>query len=165
MTRQQKLWPLPCAMDAASPRFLIVDGHSIIHAWDDLRRLHLKGDKRYLAREELLKRMRTLQDMGGERVVVVFDGTGAKTTEEREKAGVQVFYADAGRTADAVIEQLAAKYAGQFTIRVSTADRMVFDGVRASGADWISPEMLRFEVERAEGEMRGKIGGRQAVDS
>lgn len=144
-------------MPADAPRYLIVDGHSIIHAWDDLRRLHLRTEKRYLAREELLKRMRTLQDMSGERVVVVFDGTGSKITDERETDGVQVFYADAGHTADAVIERLAAKYAAQFAIRVCTADRMIWDGVRASGAEWISPDMLRFEVERAEGEMRGRI--------
>jgi predicted RNA-binding protein with PIN domain len=132
---------------------LIVDGHSIIHAWDDLRRLHVRGDKRYLAREELLRRMRTLQDMGGERVVVVFDGTGSHITEEREQDGVQVFYADAGHTADAVIERLASRYGSQYAIRVCTADRMIWDGVRASGAEWISPDVLRFEVERAEGEV------------
>jgi uncharacterized protein len=142
------------------PRFLIVDGHSIIHAWDDLRRLHLRGDKRYLAREELLKRMRTLQDMSGERVVVVFDGTGSKTTEEHSPDDVQVFYADAGRTADAVIEQLAAKYASQFSIRVCTADRMIWDSVRASGAEWISPDVLCYEVERAEGDLSKRVRGK-----
>lgn len=141
-------------------RFLLIDGHSIIHEWDELRRLHLRGEKRYLAREELLKRMRTLQDMSGDRVVVVFDGKGAKITEERETGGVQIFYADASHTADAVIERLAAKYASQFTVRVCTADRMIWDGIRASGAEWISPDMLRHEVERAEGALRGRIGGR-----
>ena len=140
-------------------RFLLIDGHSIIHEWDELRRLHLRGEKRYLAREELLKRMRTLQDMSGERVVVVFDGTGAKITEERETGGVQIFYADASHTADTVIERLAAKYASQFTVRVCTADRMIWDGIRASGAEWISPDMLRHEVGRAEGALRGRIGG------
>ena len=116
------------------------------------------GDKRYLAREELLKRMRTLQDMSGERVVVVFDGTGSKITEEHTQDDVQVFYADASHTADAVIERLAAKYASQFAIRVCTADRMIWDGVRASGAEWISPDLLRFEVERAEDGLKGRIG-------
>lgn len=147
-------------MSPAPPKFLLVDGHSIIHAWDALLRLHLRTEKRYLAREELLKRMRTLQDMGGERVVVVFDGTGSKITDEREPDGVQVFYADAGHTADAVIERLAVKYAAQFALRVCTADRMIFDSVRASGAEWISPEMLRFETEQAEGQVQNRIGKR-----
>ena len=144
----------------ASQRFLLIDGHSVIHAWDDLRRLHKMGDKRYLAREELLKRMRTLQDMSGQRVVVVFDGIGSKITEEHSKDDVQVFYADAGHTADAVIEQLAAKYASQFAIRVCTADRMIWDSVRASGAEWISPELLRFEWQSAEDTVRTRIGKR-----
>lgn len=144
-------------MPEPAPCFLIVDGHSVIHAWDDLRRLHARGDKRYLAREELLKRMRVLQDMSGERVVVVFDGTGAKITEEHPPDDVQVFYADASHTADALIEQLAAKYGGKYAIRVSTADRMIWDSVRASGAEWISPDMLRFEVDRAEQQMRDRI--------
>ncbi len=144
-------------MPDPAPRFLTVDGHSIIHAWDGLRRLHLRGEKRYLAREELLKRMRVLQDMGGERVVVVFDGKGAKITEEREVDDVQVFYADASHTADAVIERLAAKYAGKFGIRVCTADRMIWDSVRASGAEWISPDTLRCEVENAERAVQARL--------
>ena len=103
--------------------------------------------------------MRTLQDMSEQRVVVVFDGTGAKITEEREDSGVQVFYADSGHTADSVIERLAAKYAKQFTIRVCTADRMIWETVRAFEAHWMSPDDLRFELEKAETELRGKLKG------
>ena len=143
-----------------SLRFLLIDGHSIIHAWNDLKRLHKTGDKRYLAREELLKRMRTLQDMSSQRVVVVFDGTRSEMTEEHAPDDVQIFYADAGHTADAVIEQLAAKYAGQYSIRVCTADRMIWDSVRASGAEWISPDLLRFEWQGAEDGMRARISKR-----
>ena len=144
-------------MSEPAPRFLLIDGHSVIHAWEELRRLHLRGAKRYLAREELLRRLRTLHDLGVERVVVVFDGTGTKIAEEREPGGLQVFFADAGHTADAVLEQLAARYSGKFAVRVCSADRMVGDSVDASGADWISPELLRHEVERVEAELRGRI--------
>ena len=143
--------------DVSPPRFLIIDGHSIIHAWDDLRKLHVRSASRYLAREELLKRMRTLQDMSAQRVVVVFDGTGSKITDEREEGGVQVFYADSGHTADAVIERLAAKYAKQFTIRVCTADRMIWETVRAFEAHWISPDDLKYELDHAENELRERI--------
>ncbi|MCE9519140.1 MAG: NYN domain-containing protein [Verrucomicrobia bacterium] len=139
------------------PRFLIVDGHSIIHVWDDLRKLHLRAASRYLAREELLKRMRLLQDMTTQRVVVVFDGTQSQLTDERETNGIQVFYADAGKTADSVIERLAAKYARQFELRICTADRMIWETVRAFEAHWMSPDDLKYELEKAEGKMRGKI--------
>ena len=78
-------------------------------------------------------------------------------TEEREDGGVQIFYADAGHTADAYIEQLAAKYAQTYPLRVCTADRMIWEGIRASGAFWISPDELRHELERAEKDMRKRI--------
>ncbi len=139
-------------------RFLILDGHSVIHAWEELRRLHLRTPKRYLARETLLRRMRTLQDVRGERVVVVFDGVGPAISETHEKDDVQIFYADAGHTADAVIERLAAKYATTHAIRVCTADRMVWEGIRASGAEWISPDMLKYEVEQSEAELARRVG-------
>lgn len=139
--------------------YLIVDGHSVIHAWPELLKLHRASARRHLAREELLKRMRHLQDMTGERVVVVFDGTGARVSEEREAAGVQVFYADAATTADAVVERLAARHAATHRLRVVTADGMVRDSVSASGADWLSPDGLRACCDRAEADMRKRTVG------
>lgn len=142
----------------ASPtRFLLVDGHSVIHAWDELRKLHSRGASRYLAREELLKKMRLLQDMSGQRVVVVFDGTSSQITDEREDGGIQIIYADAGHTADAIIERLAAKYARQFELRVCTADRMIWETVRALEAHWISPDDLRHELESAERSLNDRL--------
>lgn len=144
-------------MVAQALNFLIVDGHSVIHAWEELRRLHLKGSQRHLARLELLRRLRTYQDMMGIRVVVVFDGTGTQLTDERETQGLQIFYADASHTADSVIERLVAKYAPTHALRVATGDRMEWETVRALGADWISPLDLRLEVERAEGDLQRRI--------
>ncbi len=138
-------------------RFILVDGHSVIHAWADLRKLHLRSEKRHLAREELLKRMRLLQDMSGERVVVVFDGISSKITDERENGGIQVFYADASHTADSIIERLAAKYGELHPIRVVTADRMIWETIRAFGAHWMSPDDLMYELDKAEREMRGRL--------
>ncbi len=138
-------------------RFILVDGHSVIHAWDDLRKLHLRSDKRHLAREELLKRMRLLQDMSGERVVVIFDGTSTKITDEREDGGIQIIYADTSHTADTIIERLAAKYGQTHPIRVVTADRMIWETVRAFGAHWMSPDDLKFELDKAERDLRGRL--------
>lgn len=134
--------------------FIIVDGHSVMHAWPELKVHQRVASKRAVAREELLKRMRTLQDMSGSRVVVVFDGTQSQTTEEREKQGLQVFYADSATTADTVIERLAARYAKKHPLRVVSADGMVRETVMAFGADWISPDTLKDLCERAESAMR-----------
>jgi predicted RNA-binding protein with PIN domain len=142
-----------------SHRYLIVDGHSVIHAWEELARLHRVSARRHLAREELMKRMRHLQDMTGERVVVVFDGIGSRVSEEREKGGLQIFYADAGTTADTVIERLAARHATTHPLRVVTADGMIRDSIHSSVAFWLSPDSLRDECDRAEKEMRKRIAG------
>ncbi len=50
------------------PDYLLVDGHSIIFAWPELKLLH---DRRTaLAREALIKQLRDYQDWSGTRVVV-----------------------------------------------------------------------------------------------
>lgn len=139
------------------PSYLLVDGHNVMHAWPELAK-HLRvTSKRHLARSELLQRLRHLQDMTGTQIVVVFDGTTAKITEEREPHGLQIIYADAGHTADDLIEQLAAKYAKDRPMHVASADGLVRETVTAFGADWISPDMLSRLCDDAERDMRGRV--------
>jgi predicted RNA-binding protein with PIN domain len=122
-------------------RYLIVDGHSIVFAWPELRELHARRSS--LAREALIKRLRNYQDWTGTRVVVVFDGKGRKTTATSEPGDVQIFYSRSGQPADAIIERLASKYAKRFDLMVATSDSMEAQTVQACGAEWISPEGLR----------------------
>lgn len=84
--------------------YLLVDGHSVLHAWPELRRHQSVASKRHLARTELLKRLRHYQDMSGCQIVVVFDGTQAQMSEEREKDGLQIIFADSGNSADHILE-------------------------------------------------------------
>jgi uncharacterized protein len=128
-------------------RYLIVDGHSIIFAWPELRKLHARRSS--LAREALMKRLRDYQDWTGVRVVVVFDGKGRKIEATSDPADVQVFYSRRGQTADAIIERLASKYAKRFELMVATSDSMEAETVGACGAEWISPEALRSLLLRA----------------
>jgi len=122
-------------------RYLIVDGHSVIFTWPELRRLHSRRSS--LARETLIKRLRDYQDWTGVRVVVVFDGKGRKIETTSDPADVQVFYSRTGQTADAIVERLASKYAKRFELMVATSDSMEGETVEACGAEWISPEALR----------------------
>jgi predicted RNA-binding protein with PIN domain len=122
-------------------RYLIVDGHSVIFAWPELRKLHTRRSS--LAREALIKDLRDYQDWTGVRVVVVFDGKGRKIETTSDVADVQVFYSRTGQTADAIIERLASKYAKRFALMVATSDSMEGETVEACGAEWISPEALR----------------------
>src|SRR5881275_2763780 len=73
-----------------SARYLIVDGHSIIFAWPELRKLHARRSS--LGREALLKQLRDYQDWTGVHVVVVFDGKGKKVEATSDPADVQIFY-------------------------------------------------------------------------
>ena len=142
---------------SAPHSFLLVDGHSVLHAWPELRRNQIVASKRHVARTDLLKRLRHYQDMKGGQVVVVFDGTQAQMTEEREKNGLQIIYAASGDSADHILEKIAAKYAKLHTVRVVSADTMVGETVMAFGADWLSPEMLKSMCDDAEKDMRGHI--------
>lgn len=147
-------------MSPDAPRFLLVDGHSIIHAWPDLLNYHRQAARRHLAREQLMHHLRNYQDMSGERVIVVFDGNQSKTTEEREPDGLHIFYAAAGVTADTIIERLVAQYAKAYSLCAATADGMIRETVDAFGGRWISPESLRSLVDGAEGNMRERINKR-----
>ena len=123
------------------PRYLIVDGHSVIFAWPELRKLHARRSS--LAREALLKRLRDYQDWTGVRVVAVFDGKGKKVDAISDPSEVQVFYSRSGQSADAIIERLASKYAKRYELIVATSDSMEGETVHACGAEWIPPDGLR----------------------
>jgi len=122
-------------------RYLIVDGHSVIFAWPELRKLQARRSS--LAREALIKRLRDYQDWTGVRVVVVFDGKGRNVEATSGPAEVQVFYSRAGQTADAIVERLSSKYAKRFELMIATSDFLEAETVLACGAEWISPEGLR----------------------
>jgi predicted RNA-binding protein with PIN domain len=121
-------------------RYLIVDGHSIIFAWPELRKLHNRSTA--LARETLIKRLRHYQDWTHVRVIVVFDGRGTKLQITAEPHDIQIFYSRTGQTADAIIERLAGRYAKRFELVVATSDFLEQQTAAACGAECISPEAL-----------------------
>jgi hypothetical protein len=124
-----------------NPDYLLVDGHSIIFAWPELRGLHER--RTALAREALIRQLRDYQDWSGTRVVAVFDGRGLSVTQEAEPGEIQIFYSRAGQTADSIIERLASRYAGRFRLVVATGDYLEQETASACGAETISPEGLR----------------------
>lgn len=127
-------------------RCLIVDGHSIIFAWPELRKLHNRRPA--LARDVLVKQLLDYQDWTGHKVVVVFDGTGSTVSSIAEPGGIQVFYARRDQSADTIIERLAAKYGGQFEITIATSDLLEMETANACGAACISPTGLRELLSR-----------------
>ncbi|MEY2485821.1 MAG: uncharacterized protein QOH39_1469 [Verrucomicrobiota bacterium] len=128
-------------------RYLIVDGHSVIFSWPELRKLH---DRRTaLGREALTRKLRDYQDWSGVRVVVVFDGKGPSVNTIADVQEVQIFYSRKGQSADAIIERLTAKYAERFDVVVATSDLLEQQTVSSFGATCISPEILREVLDEA----------------
>ena len=135
-------------MSPARRRYLIVDGHSVIHAWPDVRQVHERSPR--AARDELVSRLTALHDGADEAVVIVFDGTGPRRAEsERARpCDVQVVYSGRGQTADAVIERLVGHYAATHDLTVVTEDHGVRLAVTAAGAWPMGAEALLARCEQ-----------------
>jgi uncharacterized protein len=129
-------------------RFLIVDGHSVIFAWPELRALHSR--RTASARERLTRILTEYQDFTGTQVVLVFDGKGATVTQETEPGGIQVFYSNLGHTADDLIERLAAKYGNLYSLTVATSDLLEQQTAIAFGADCVDADGLRDLISNAQ---------------
>src|ERR1700688_4790596 len=130
-----------------SAQVLIVDGHSIIFAWPELRALH--ESRTASARDLLTKIMTEYQDLTGTHVVLVFDGRGPVITQENEPGGIQVFYSNTGHTADDIIERLVAKYGAVYAITVATSDLLEQQTAIAFGGNCVSADELRKLINNA----------------
>ena len=130
-----------------SAEFLIVDGHSVIFAWPDLRALH--NQRTASARERLVKILTEYQDITGINVVLVFDGRGPVISQEMEPGGIQVFYSNTGHTADDIIERLVAKYGRSYSITVATSDLLEQQTATAFGGNCVSADGLRRLIDDA----------------
>lgn len=150
-------------MSTARRRYLIVDGHSVIHAWDDLRERQARNPRS--AREELISRLTVVHDSSAEAVVVVFDGNGPRKAESEraQPVDVQVVYSGRGQTADAVIERLVVQYAATHDLTVATEDGAERMAVTAAGA-WCMSAAGLFEkwqlAVRTQGQEMNKRRGR-----
>ena len=136
-------------------RYLIVDGHSVIFAWPELRKLHTR--RTALARDELVKILTEYQDASGVHVVAVFDGKGGKFNETTEPGGIQIFYSAAGQTADDIVERLVAKYAKAHEITVATSDLMEQQTATSFGALVVSAEGLRDWIADAQRDLTRRL--------
>jgi len=137
-----------------APRYLLVDGHSVLHAWAELRQLHSRQPSS--ARERLIRQLSQLHDSGQWKVTLVFDGQrGGK--EERPRDSMAVLYASAGQTADSIIERIVQVHSGRGEIGVVTADHAEMTAIESLGAFGFSPEWLQNEIQATDLEMKDTI--------
>lgn len=142
-------------MAAPRPRVLIVDGHSMIFQWPELRALHNRNGA--AARAQLTRALTRYQDSSGMHVVAVFDGKGSRDNEASEPAGIQIFYSQAGKTADSVIERIVATYAEKYDITVATDDNLERTTVESFGGAWTSSEMLAADLQTADADLSDRL--------
>ena len=130
-----------------SAHYLVIDGHSVIFAWPDLRKLH--DQNRALARKALIDRLQHLHDTTDWRVTVVLDGKlgTSPPTGVRKPTDMVVSYATADQTADSIIERLVSASGVAKDILVITADEAEKLTVESLGAASASPSWLRKELE------------------
>jgi predicted RNA-binding protein with PIN domain len=130
-----------------SARYLVIDGHSVIFAWPDLRKLH--DQNRSVARKALIDRLQHLHDTSNWRVTVVLDGKlGSRVpVGVRKPTDLVVSYATADQTADSIIERLVEASGVAKEILVITADEAERLTVESLGAATASPTWLRKELE------------------
>jgi predicted RNA-binding protein with PIN domain len=128
-------------------QYLVVDGHSVIHAWPELRGIHARQPR--LARESLIRELRTLHDASHWAVTLIFDGRRG-TSEAPDQAGFIVRYSKADQTADSLIEALVAGQPEKDRDRITviTADQAERHTVESLGALCFSPDWLRLEIEQ-----------------
>ncbi len=141
------------------PSFLVVDGNNVIHAWPKLSKIYRQ--RKASAYQELVKVLESYQDFSDQRVVVVFDGRGTKTTEEREKGSIQIFYSAQNISADSIIERLAAGNTAKYHIVVATDDVSIQDAVVAFGGEAISSDSLAERIKNSQNEMNRWLEARR----
>ena len=130
-----------------SAHYLVIDGHSVIFAWPDLRKLH--DHNRAAARKALIDRLQHLHDTTAWRVTVVLDGKlgTALPSGDRKPTDMVVSYATADQTADSIIERMVGASGVAKDILVITADEAEKLTVESLGAATASPSWLRKELE------------------
>ena len=119
-------------------RHLVVDGHSVIFHFRQLRELHSR--KRQAARQKLINALNHLQDYSGIRVHLVFDGNTGGGIGDTETNAISIRYASSHATADSIIERAIGAAPNPTEIAVVTADLAEAAMISSLGAATFSPD-------------------------
>jgi predicted RNA-binding protein with PIN domain len=131
-----------------SERHLLIDGHNVLHAWEDSRTLMKRSPES--ARLQVISAGILIHDIEHISVSVVFDGKGDEVGVERPGCDAEcaVLYAPDSMTADDLIEQIVGSSDRPQQFVVATGDRMERETVAALGAECVSPTYLKEWVDR-----------------
>jgi len=137
-------------------QYLLVDGYNIVHAWPETRRL-LPHDVDAAA-ALLVERLAVLHDGTSCEVTIVFDGRGERAESVSGGGALPfVIYAQEGRTADAVIEQIVARAPDAKHFTIATRDNAITLSVHTRGATVIGPDALADWVDRQKAQVERTV--------
>jgi uncharacterized protein len=147
---------------STSQAILLVDGYNVIGTWHSLQRVRdrygLEESRRELA--DALAGYSAYQNFDTQ---LVFDAQYQDSPSSREKVSSNVWmcYTDYRQTADTYIERSCAlfrKDIRKFDCRliVATSDRAQQLTVIGYGAEWMSAEQLKIEVDQVDVRVRRK---------
>jgi predicted RNA-binding protein with PIN domain len=140
-----------------NPKYLLVDGHSVLFQVDSLRSQHEQN--RQKARECLMHSLQLVHDTSDWLITVVFDGTrsAAEKPRKAEPGKIAVLYGTRDTTADSIIEKIVANHPSPQSITVVTGDQMEARTVEALGALVLSPEWLIREIDSQSGDFQATL--------
>ncbi|WP_148205196.1 NYN domain-containing protein [Candidatus Methylacidiphilum infernorum] len=140
----------------SSTPLLVIDGYSVIYAWDELRLAKRRSLSK--ARELLIEKLFVLHDLDIYQVVVIFDGSNPEPVSiPKVPEDFTVIFSPRGTTADGLIERYVSSSVPQRTVTVITADLEEKRQVESLGAFCMSPEWLMREIEYREADFRGVL--------
>jgi predicted RNA-binding protein with PIN domain len=140
-----------------SREYLLVDGYNIIFAWKNLKRL--ADDSLDLARDKLIHIMKNYQGVKGFEVILVFDAylvKGNKGSIEKD-GNIYVVYTKEAETADNYIEKTATALSKEYKVRVATSDYLEQVIIIGRGAERISANDLKNEVDAVNKTIKEKL--------
>lgn len=139
---------------STNPKYLLVDGHSVLFQVEPLRAQHEQN--RQLAREHLIQSLQLMHDTSDWLITVVFDGSrsGAAKPRKAEPGKIAVLYGTRDATADSIIEKIVASHHSPDWITVVTSDQAEARTVESLGAFVLSPDWLIREIDSQEADFQ-----------
>ena len=126
--------------------YLLIDGHSVIYQWPELRAIHARQPAK--GRELLSQLLSHFHDTSDWLVTLVFDGKGGPNEPPVQPGKMALIYSREGQTADSIIERLVGLAPDPSRVYVVTADGAERNIVDSMGALTMSPDWLKDEITR-----------------
>lgn len=129
------------------PKLILVDGYNVIKNTSEFQ--HLQQHNLSAARDALVKQLIAKYRHTPHQVIVVFDGQGARETEECVQR-IRLIYTCSAETADSAIARLAREATQRHhTIVVASNDHEVRESVQSAGGRAGHSDELMAHLNRA----------------